>query len=81
MTEQKQRKPLKEEKSWQKLQDLFNKHGSSLNMNTMFAQDRQRFAKFSQRLNTPDGEILFDFSKNIINEEILNSLLELVCCD
>lgn len=26
---------------------------------------------------TPDGEILFDFSKNIINEEILNGLLEL----
>jgi hypothetical protein len=29
-------------------------------------------------LQTPDGEILFDFSKNLIDEEILASLYKLV---
>lgn len=72
------RKALKEEKSWQKLQELHNKHGSSLNMKQMFAEDGNRFANFSHRLNTNDGEMLFDFSKNIINAEILNALLDLV---
>jgi hypothetical protein len=33
---------------------------------------------FSQRLATPDGEILFDFSKNIINQEIMHALFKLV---
>ena len=33
--------------------------------------------KFSQRLSTPDGEILFDFSKNIINQEIMHALFKL----
>jgi glucose-6-phosphate isomerase len=78
MSDNQQRKPLKEEKSWERLQELFNKQGRTLNMKQLFASDASRFAKYSHRLNTNDGEILFDFSKNIINEEILNALLELV---
>lgn len=75
---QQQRKALKEEVAWKNLEGLFAKFGSSLSMKQMFAQDANRFAKYSQRLNTSDGEILFDFSKNIINEEIINGLLDLV---
>lgn len=79
MSENKQqRRALKEEKSWQKLQDLYNKHGTSLSMKQLFAEDGNRFATYSHRLATKDGEILFDFSKNIINAEILNSLFDLV---
>jgi glucose-6-phosphate isomerase len=67
---------LTEEKSWKRLKELREK--SNLVMKQLFAEDSQRFEKFSHRLNTPDGEILFDFSKNIINQEILNALLDLV---
>ena len=35
-------------------------------------------ASNSKRLATPDGEILFDFSKNLINQEIMHALLKLV---
>lgn len=72
------KKNLKEEKSWENLQVLYNKLGHTLNMKQLFAEDNSRFDKFSHRLNTSDGDILFDFSKNIINDEILNALLELV---
>jgi glucose-6-phosphate isomerase len=70
------RKPLTEENTWKRLKDLHQK--SNLVMKDLFLADNKRFEKFSHRLATPDGEILFDFSKNIINEEILNALLDLV---
>lgn len=34
--------------------------------------------KKSHTLQTPDGEMLFDFSKNILTEEIMQALLQLV---
>ena len=78
MSESKQRKQLTEENTWKNLESLYSKYGSKLVMKELFAQDSQRFNKYSHKLDTPDGEILFDFSKNIINEEILNGLIELV---
>ena len=72
------RRALSEEAAWQKLQELYNSSGKQLNMRALFAQDPQRFSRYSHRLQTPDGEMLFDFSKNLINEEILNSLIRLV---
>jgi glucose-6-phosphate isomerase len=79
MLQNNHRKPLRTEKSWQKLSDLYEKHGSSLSMKQMFAQDGdKRFAHLSHVLNTPDGDILFDLSKNLINDEILTTLIELV---
>ena len=73
------RKPLTEEAAWQKLQGLYDTQSATLNMRSLFAQDPSRFSKYSHRLQTPDGEILFDFSKNLVTEEILKSLIELVC--
>ena len=70
------KKPLTEENSWIRLKELHQ--SSNLVMKQLFAEDGKRFEKYSRRLATPDGEILFDFSKNIINEEILNTLLNLV---
>jgi glucose-6-phosphate isomerase len=67
---------LTEENSWKKLKEL--RENSNLVMKQLFAEDSKRFEKFSHRLATPDGEILFDFSKNILNQEILNALLDLV---
>ncbi|KAH7978256.1 hypothetical protein HPB49_004931 [Dermacentor silvarum] len=48
-------------------------------MPELFKKDSQRFKKFSIKLNTPDsGVLLFDYSKNIINEEVLVKLFDLV---
>lgn len=71
------RKPLTEEASWKKLEQLYQSAGKSLNMRNLFAQDPKRFDKYAHRLQTPDGEMLFDFSKNLINEDILKALLDL----
>ena len=73
-----ERKPLTEEATWQKLQELYNTTRNKMNLRAMFAEDSNRFSKYSHRLQTPDGELLFDFSKNLINEEILKSLIQLV---
>lgn len=66
------------EPAFDNLKSLFAQYGTSLNMRKMFADNPQRFEAFSHRLQTPDGEILFDFSKNLINQEILDGLIQLV---
>lgn len=42
-------------------------------MKDLFAQDNERFRKFSHRFN----DILIDFSKNIVTEETIRTLIEL----
>lgn len=71
------RNPLTSEASWSHLKDLYAKHGTSLNMRQLFNEDKNRFDDYNKRLATPDGEILFDFSKNLINQEIMHALLKL----
>ena len=47
----------------------------------LFAQDPQRFSKFSREYVSPEDPsvtFLLDFSKNLIDENILSTLLELV---
>ncbi|HEU4551855.1 MAG TPA: glucose-6-phosphate isomerase [Chitinophaga sp.] len=59
-------------KAWQQLQQ----HAASMKqvqMRQLFAEDAQRFEKFSLRFE----DILFDYSKNRITEETRNLLLEL----
>ncbi|KAL7677989.1 hypothetical protein ACOME3_004217 [Neoechinorhynchus agilis] len=62
-----------ETQAWAELQ-LADKN---LNMKSMFDNDPDRFSKFSIVLPTEDGDILFDYSKNIINSSILTSLFNL----
>ena len=69
---------LTKEQAFDNLKSLFAKYGPSLNMRQMFMDNPQRFEAFSHRLQTPDGEILFDFSKNLINQEIMDGLIHLV---
>jgi glucose-6-phosphate isomerase len=63
---------LTESPAWQALkkhqQELVNVH-----MRDLFAQDSQRFERFSLRL----GDILFDYSKNRLNEKTLSLLVDL----
>lgn len=59
-------------KSWQKLTDHFAKM-KNVHMKDLFKEDEQRAEKFQLKFE----DILFDYSKNIINEETKNLLIEL----
>jgi len=58
--------------SWKKLQQLAHDKKSQ-HMNTLFAQDSERFNKFSIEL----PNMLLDYSKNLIDSETIDSLLAL----
>ena len=57
---------------WSKLQEHYNTM-SNLQMRDMFAADPNRFARFSLQV----GDFLFDYSKNLINEDTMNLLFQL----
>lgn len=63
---------LKQSTSWKALEQHFTeiKH---THMRDMFAQDPERFERFSLKMN----DILFDYSKNIINSETMERLYSL----
>lgn len=50
---------------------------SKLHMRDLFAKDPKRFEKFSARIDTKDGIILVDYSKNIITDETMKLLMNL----
>ncbi|KAF2403431.1 glucose-6-phosphate isomerase [Trichodelitschia bisporula] len=66
-------------KAWAALVEQHKAVSSELNMKSFFNQDPDRFAKFSHVFeNEADStEILFDFSKNYINDDIYKCLLDL----
>jgi glucose-6-phosphate isomerase len=59
-------------KAWKKLAD-HHKKISRLHMRELFAKDAQRFDNFSISF----GDILFDYSKNRINQKTISLLLQL----
>ncbi|KAG7877441.1 hypothetical protein KL938_004197 [Ogataea parapolymorpha] len=64
--------------AWKKLQAIYDDYGKTFSSRDAFASDPNRFSKFSQTFENYDGsKILFDFSKNLIDEKILSSLIEL----
>lgn len=64
--------------AWSKLQELYNSKGKTLSVKDQFKSDSNRFNKFTRTFKNHDGsEILFDFSKNIIDEEIFAALIQL----
>ncbi|KAI9671030.1 MAG: glucose-6-phosphate isomerase [Alyxoria varia] len=65
--------------AWQKLQDHHQQVGRNIVLKDYFDKDPQRFQKFLRTFkNDADkGEILFDFSKNFINEDTLGLLVNL----
>jgi glucose-6-phosphate isomerase len=60
-----------------RLKQLFDTGAKDLKLVDLFAHDPQRFDKYIRKLNTADGDILFDFSKNLVNEEIFRDLIAL----
>lgn len=64
--------------AWKKLQTLYSQQKEKLVLKELFAADPQRFEKFSLEYSSPNTSFLLDYSKNLINEEVLATLLELV---
>ncbi|HJO93070.1 MAG TPA: glucose-6-phosphate isomerase [Victivallales bacterium] len=63
----------KDTAAWGKITDKFNRN-INLKLKDLFDQDNKRFNKFSRNFN---DEILLDFSKNLITEDLFVNLLEL----
>ncbi|WP_435235378.1 glucose-6-phosphate isomerase [Psychromonas sp. PT13] len=59
--------------AWSELQALFDKN-KEMKLADLFATNPDRFKQFSCQL---DGELLVDYSKNFITDEILGKLIEL----
>ncbi|KAG9474917.1 glucose-6-phosphate isomerase [Eleutherodactylus coqui] len=62
---------------YQKLAKCYEANHASFNLRKMFEADKERFNKFSKVLTTGEGDILVDYSKNLINEDVLKMLIEL----
>ncbi|XP_058790057.1 glucose-6-phosphate isomerase [Phymastichus coffea] len=69
---------LTQEAAWKKLNEYYSNNGAKININKLFEEDRGRFDKMSLTISTPeDGPILIDYSKNRVNDEVLNLLFQL----
>ncbi|XP_046385154.1 glucose-6-phosphate isomerase [Ischnura elegans] len=72
------RAKLTDEASWKKLKELYAKCGDSINIQSLMKSDPGRFKKLSLSLKTPsDGDILIDYSKNRVDDEVLRLLFDL----
>lgn len=68
--------------AWSALQSHYNSIHKTLRLKELFAQNSERFAEFSRKFSNKEdsdsnGQLLFDFSKNLITAETLNLLLQL----
>ncbi|KAJ8249024.1 hypothetical protein GJAV_G00230360 [Gymnothorax javanicus] len=68
---------LASDPNYKKLEQWYRANAGNLNMRRMFDTDKERFCKFSATLNTDDGDILIDYSKNLINEEVMKMLIDM----
>ena len=69
---------LKDTEAWQKLQNYFDQNKNAINILELFTKDPERFSKYSLKLDTPlDGPLLVDYSKNKINEDVFEMLMDL----
>lgn len=62
---------------FKKLLEWHKANASKLVLRQLFEADKDRFQKFSLTLNTDHGDILLDYSKNLITEEVMKMLMEL----
>ncbi|KAL0968603.1 hypothetical protein UPYG_G00269070 [Umbra pygmaea] len=65
---------LTSDPNFKELEQWYKSKAGNLNMRNMFDADKERFNKFSITLETDDGNILVDYSKNLINEEVMRML-------
>ncbi|KAM4018471.1 LOW QUALITY PROTEIN: glucose-6-phosphate isomerase [Anomaloglossus baeobatrachus] len=62
---------------YQKLAKFYEANHAGLVLRKLFDADKERFSKFSKTLATGEGDILVDYSKNLINEDLFKMLIEL----
>lgn len=67
---------LTSDSAFKKLSEWHKTHAAALNLRQLFQQDPERFNKFSISLKTDDGDLLVDYSKNLINEDVMKQLIE-----
>ncbi|OCF55796.1 glucose-6-phosphate isomerase [Kwoniella mangroviensis CBS 10435] len=72
-------KPATQYKAWKKLQELHSSKQSQLVLKELFNSDSKRFSTYSKefKASSPDVSILLDYSKNLIDEEVLSTLFNL----
>ncbi len=63
----------KETKAWQQLQEHYNSEIKGTHMRSIFKADPDRFSRYSLKFD----DILFDYSKNIVNDKTLDLLRQL----
>ncbi|CAF1076928.1 unnamed protein product [Rotaria magnacalcarata] len=63
--------------AWKNLKKLYDTVGINLNLRQLFADDEKRFQNHILQIETADGPFLFDYSKNLINDEVLRELFAL----
>uniref|UniRef100_A0A673HM01 Glucose-6-phosphate isomerase n=1 Tax=Sinocyclocheilus rhinocerous TaxID=307959 RepID=A0A673HM01_9TELE len=68
---------LTSDPNYRKLEQWYKSSAGNLNMRQMFGADPDRFNKFSLQMTTDDGDILLDYSKNLINEEVMRMLFDM----
>uniref|UniRef100_A0A9J8D7P3 Glucose-6-phosphate isomerase n=2 Tax=Cyprinus carpio TaxID=7962 RepID=A0A9J8D7P3_CYPCA len=71
---------LTSDPNYRKLEQWYKSSAGNLNMRQMFDADQDRFSNFCiypNDLTTDDGDILLDYSKNLINEEVLRMLFDM----
>jgi hypothetical protein len=61
---------------WKHLEKLAEKYGK-MSLRKAFDSDKKRFEEFNIRLGEGKNELLFDYSKNLINPEIMEGLRNL----
>lgn len=62
---------------FQKLLEWHRANSANLKLRELFEADPERFNHFSLNLNTNHGHILVDYSKNLVNKEVLQMLVDL----
>nr|XP_019935165.1 PREDICTED: glucose-6-phosphate isomerase [Paralichthys olivaceus] len=68
---------LTQDPNFLKLQEWYTAHALHLNMRHMFEADKERFNKLSLTLKTEDGDILLDYSKNLVTDDVMKMLVDL----
>ncbi|XP_051548352.1 glucose-6-phosphate isomerase-like isoform X2 [Myxocyprinus asiaticus] len=68
---------LTNDPNYRKLEQWYKSSAGNLNMREMFEADADRFNKFSLNLETDDGDMLLDYSKNLINTEVMSMLFDM----
>uniref|UniRef100_A0A9J7XHP7 Glucose-6-phosphate isomerase n=3 Tax=Cyprinus carpio TaxID=7962 RepID=A0A9J7XHP7_CYPCA len=68
---------LTSDPNYRKLEEWYKTSAGNLNMRQMFDAEPDRFNKFSLQMTTDDGDILLDYSKNLIDEEVMRMLFEM----